>query len=95
MWIKDSVIETVNESARVFYIDAERAWAWNEKRDADDLRLMCGWAWQAKDGSLWDTGIRSKTEAYIKAYEALTHTRRASPLAKRARLTVVHQRKAA
>lgn len=71
MWLPQSVISDVNRHARVFYIDSEMTWRWNEHRRKGEPRLMCGWCWESKHGPESQTGINSKTQAYLFAHLAL------------------------
>jgi hypothetical protein len=74
MWIKNDMVEAVNEKCRIFYIDATMTQRWNAHRRADEPRLMSGWCWEAKAaGGGHRTGIKTVTAAYIDAWYALVH----------------------
>jgi hypothetical protein len=71
MWISNTIVSDTKNVARIFYIDREAALRWNKYRRPNELRLMTGWCWVAKDGFSERVGIKSQTAAFIDAYYTL------------------------
>ena len=74
MWIREEIAAEVRAAARVFYIDRTMAARWNANRRDGEPRLMGGWAWETKDRSAYQVGLRSMTAAYIDAWCRITQT---------------------
>lgn len=70
------IISAVDEAARVFYVDRERCRMWNDNRRGDELRLLTGWCWIARDGSgRHAQGFKTESVAYRDAWYVLVAKR--------------------
>lgn len=90
-WLAKSIVEEVDARAFVYYIGREIANKVNARLGDGELRLMVGWAWEAKRGGAYQLGLRSLTQAYIDCHCALSNQRQAVPFRPR----LVSNRKAA
>ena len=88
MWIPNNIVAEVDRAARIHYVDRAMCVRWNEHRKPDELRLLTGWAWTAKDGRSFRQGFKTTTVAYRDAYYSLVRHEEAPPIA-RPRLRVV------
>jgi len=72
MWLPNSVVSAVDAVARINYLSRHDTKAWNERRPKDELRMMCGWYWVARDGSgIYGQGLKTRTIAYRQAWYVL------------------------
>jgi hypothetical protein len=78
MWLPGSIIAEVDDVATIRYIDLAATQRWNAHRHKDELRLLTGWAWIARQGGDYRQGFKTKTVAYRDAYYALVR-RQAAP----------------
>lgn len=90
MWLPNDIIAAVDRIARITYINVADTKLWNEQRNKDELRLLTGWAWTARNGSAHRQGFKTQTVAYRDAYYELVRRSVAPPVAgARRRLRVV------
>jgi hypothetical protein len=72
MWLPNTIIESVDEYARIYYIDAKMCQNWNTHRKEGELRMLTGWCWVSKtDTRNSRQGFKTMTVAYRDAYYAL------------------------
>lgn len=72
MWLKETVIADVDKVARFRYITKADCELWNAHRREDELRLLTGWEWIARDGSgRHCQGLKTLTVAYRNAWYEL------------------------
>jgi hypothetical protein len=71
MWLPNRIVAEVDHLARIHYIDMAQTRLWNEHRKADELRLLTGWCWTAKDGRSHRQGFKTMTVAYRDAWYVL------------------------
>jgi hypothetical protein len=84
MWLPNDVIAAVDDLARIYYVNVDDCKSWNANRREGELRLLTGWVWQAKrslDGSIYQQGLKTKTQCYRDAYYRLV-LKRSSPLSR-------------
>lgn len=43
--LRSNVVDAVHERVRIVRVDRERAKWWNQRRQADDTVVFCGWYW--------------------------------------------------
>lgn len=91
MWLPDKIITKVDAVARIYYLSRVDTKRWNEHRASNELRMLTGWCWIARDGSAHGQGLKTQTVTYREAYYALIE-RAAPPVATSgARLRVVRR----
>jgi hypothetical protein len=88
MWLRDDVIADVDRVARIFYINVHDCKAWNATRRDDELRMLTGWVWIARQGGAYHQGFKTETVCYRDCWYALVQ-QTAAPIAGRPRLRVV------
>jgi hypothetical protein len=71
MRFKDAVYAEVDDVATIDYVDMLQCQRWNEHRKADELRMLTGWRWTAKDGSNSRQGYKTMTVAYRECHYVL------------------------
>ncbi len=71
MRFKDSVYAEVDDVAHIDYVNMEHCRRWNEHRKADELRMLTGWRWTAKDGSNSRQGYKTMTVCYRECHYVL------------------------
>jgi hypothetical protein len=82
MWLPDAVIAEVNRVARIHYVDRLACVRWNSFREADELRLLTGWCWTARDRRSFRQGFKTQTVAYRDAWYELVKRDAAPPIAR-------------
>jgi hypothetical protein len=92
MWFPRPVCEQIEAVAKFRYIDRELCEQYNKRKAANELRLLTGYEWIARDGSASRAGFKTLTVAYRDAYYALI---RDTVAPTRRQLRVVSTRKAA
>jgi len=90
MWLPNDIIAEVDRVARVIYIDKAQCKVWNDHRRDDELRLLTGWTWIARNGSAHGQGYKTRTVCYRECWYALVQ-QRATPAINRPRLRVVRE----
>jgi hypothetical protein len=88
MWLPNTIIDQVEELARVHYVDKLECQRWNEHRQPGELRLLTGWCWTAKRGTEYRQGFKTRTVAIRDCYYAIALQQRA-PISKRSRIRLV------
>ena len=74
-YFPNPIIAAVEEIASITYISRNHCKAWNSHRKDEDLRLLSGWAWSAKDGRSYRQGFKTYSAAIRDAHYALVeHT---------------------
>lgn len=86
MWIVKEVITRVDQVAVVHYVDMQACKAWNDHKMPGDIRLLTGWTWTAKDGGLYQQGLKTKTQCYRDAYYRLILRTHAPALNRKVRI---------
>lgn len=71
MWLPQNIVEQVEKVARIRYITKAECELWNAHRHKNELRLLTGWEWIARDGSAHCQGFKTITVAYRAAFYAL------------------------
>lgn len=72
MWISLDIIREVDKVARIRYITRLECELWNASRKDNELRLLTGWEWIARDKTGRHVqGFKTMTVAYRNAYYAL------------------------
>lgn len=72
MWMPDTIVKEIEKVARFRYIARADCELWNAHRRKDELRLLTGWEWIARDGSgRHCQGLKTRTVAYRNAYYEL------------------------
>jgi hypothetical protein len=88
MRFKDAIYHGVDDVATIDYVDMAQCQRWNEHRKVDELRMLTGWRWTAKDGTLSRQGYKTMTVAYREAHYVLVLGGEA-PSIRRGRLRLV------
>jgi hypothetical protein len=86
MWLPNAVIVTVDDIARIYYVNVGDCQSWNANRREGELRLLTGWMWSAKNGGLYQQGLKTKTQCYRDAYYRLVLKSTAPSLLRRSTL---------
>jgi hypothetical protein len=86
MWIPQDVVDMVDDVATVRYVAVSDCVTWNKNRREGDLRLLTGWVWTARNGSLYQQGLKTKTQCYRDAYYRLVLKRTVPALSTRVSL---------
>lgn len=68
MWLPGNVIESVDNVARIYYINSAMTQRWNATRKPNELRLLTGWCWESKSGGNFYQGFKTQTVAYRDAW---------------------------
>ena len=87
----NDIIARVESVCRIRYMGRGDVTLWNQNRRGEELRLLTGWMWTAKDGSAYQQGIKSYAACVRDAYYALV-IHKAAPgdvAVRRAKLKVV------
>lgn len=75
MRMPNNILAAVDRIARITYVNRANTKLWNAHRSADELRLLTGWAWSARNGSAHRQGYKTMSAAYRDAYyELIKHT---------------------
>lgn len=85
MWLPNNIIKAVDDVANIYYIDLAATKRWNANRDDSELRLLTGWCWTQRGGTLHRQGFKTMTVAYRDAWYELV-AKRATPATRRLRL---------
>jgi hypothetical protein len=85
MWLPREIIKTVDDVARIYYIDAKATKMWNAHKREGELRMLTGWCWVARAGDEHRQGFKTPTVCYRDAWYSLV-AHRAAPAARRLRL---------
>jgi hypothetical protein len=88
MWLKNDVLADVDRVCRIHYVNVLDCKQWNEHRRENEIRLMTGWCWIARNGSAYRHGFKTYSICARDAYYALVQKTEA-PIAGRPRLRVV------
>jgi hypothetical protein len=68
-FFRNAIIDEIEEAVRIFRIDRTMAKTWNDHRRNNELRLLTGWTWSARDGSgRSKTGFQTYSAAARDAY---------------------------
>jgi hypothetical protein len=85
MWLPNQIIQSVDDAARIYYVNARMCLSWNQHRKDGELRLLTGWCWISKTNpSLFRQGFKTQTVAYRDAYYSLVR-RESAPAVRRLR----------
>ena len=85
------ILAEVDEVATVRYVNRADTAFWNKHRDENELRLLTGWMWEAKDKSGYKQGFKTQSVAYRDAYYALVRHEQAPGITRRRRLRLVRK----
>jgi len=89
------IADQIAEKCHIFYINRERAAAWNETLRGDELRLLTGYAWEERGGEhRHRCGYKTESAAMRDAYYVLIQHREQPHNVRRPRLRVVKVRAA-
>lgn len=72
-----TIIDAVDQIARVRYLDKHTCRIWNDNRRSGELRLLTGWMWASRKGGEYRQGFKTQSVAYRDAYYALIQHRAA------------------
>src|ERR1700752_2714785 len=75
MFFTQAITAEIERRARFCYFDVAQVRAWNLHRRGDELRLLTGWTWMARDGSAQRTGFKTISAAVRDAYYVLIQHR--------------------
>lgn len=75
MFYNRAIISEVEQLARFYYFNVEQVRSWNQHRRGDELRLVTGWTWMARNGSMQRTGFKTISAATRDAYYVLVQHR--------------------
>ena len=89
MWLPNDVVNSVNDVARIHYLNKDMCAAWNKQRHADELRLLTGWVWQSKINGRYQMGLKTYSACVRDAYYTLILKHAAPGIASRFRMRVV------
>lgn len=94
-WLPQNVVAEVDRIARFFQVKRDDTKLWNQHREPDELRMLTGFGWEARNGSQSRQGFKSLTMAYVDCHYTLVRRAAAPTLKPRLRLVVNNKRKRA
>ena len=71
MWLPNNVVADVDAVARIHYVNVADTQKWNSYRQENELRLLTGWCWTAKNGKSFRQGFKRQTVCYRDAWYEL------------------------
>lgn len=77
MWLPNEIVKSVDDVARIHYIDKAMTLHWNAHRREGELRLLTGWCWTSRTGDQHRQGFKTLTIAYRDAWYSLVAKREA------------------
>ena len=71
MFFTSDIIAAVDDVASIRYLNGRYCKLWNKHRRDGELRMLTGWVWTAKDGSVSRGGFKTISVAYRDCYYVL------------------------